>query len=149
MKNRDDKDIRMLLELSDLWRRYDRAYTCWAQKHGISNSAMTLIEELYMRPEGVEPAEVADYLGIPRQTMTATLDALERKSVVGSFPHEKDRRRKVIRFTPEGKIMAEKLVNDLHEWEMKALSSLKETELARAFKTVKLFCTELEKGLKD
>lgn len=149
MKNRDDKDIRMLLELSDLWRRYDRAYTCWAQKHGISNSAMTLIEELYMRSEGVEPAEVADYLGIPRQTMTATLDALERKSVVGRFPHEKDRRRKVIRFTPEGKIMAEKLVNDLHEWEMKALSSLKETELARAFKTVKLFCTELEKGLKD
>lgn len=149
MKNRDDKDIRMLLELSDLWRRYDRAYTCWAQKHGISNSAMTLIEELYMRPEGVESAEVADYLGIPRQTMTATLDALERKSVVGRFPHEKDRRRKVIRFTPEGKIMAEKLVNDLHEWEMKALSSLKETELARAFKTVKLFCTELEKGLKD
>lgn len=149
MKNRDDKDIRMLLELSDLWRRYDRAYTCWAQKHGISNSAMTLIEELYMRPEGVEPAEVADYLGIPRQTMTATLDALERKSVVGRFPHEKDRRRKVIRFTPEGKIMAEKLVNDLHEWEMKALSSLKETELARAFKTVKFFCTELEKGLKD
>ena len=149
MKNRDDKDIRMPLELSDLWRRYDRAYTCWAQKHGISNSAMTLIEELYMRPEGVEPAEVADYLGIPRQTMTATLDALERKSVVGRFPHEKDRRRKVIRFTPEGKIMAEKLVNDLHEWEMKALSSLKETELARAFKTVKLFCTELEKGLKD
>ena len=149
MKNRDDKDIRMLLELSDLWRRYDRAYTCWAQKHGISNSAMTLIEELYMRPEGVEPAEVADYLGIPRQTMTATLDALERKSVVGRFPHEKDRRRKVIRFTPEGKIMAEKLVNDLHEWEMKALSSLKWTELARAFKTVKHFCTELEKGLKD
>jgi len=149
MKKRDDKDVRMLLELSDLWRRYDRVYTCWAQKHGISNSAMTLIEELYMRPEGVEPAEVADYLGIPRQTMTATLDALERKSVVGRFPHEKDRRRKVIRFTPEGKIMAEKLVNDLHEWEMKALSSLKETELARAFKTVKLFCTELEKGLKD
>ena len=149
MKNMGDKDLRMLLELSDLWRRYDRAYTCWAQKHGISNSAMTLIEELYMRPEGVEPAEVADYLGIPRQTMTATLDALERKSVVGRFPHEKDRRRKVIRFTPEGKIMAEKLVNDLHEWEMKALSSLKETELARAFKTVKLFCTELEKGLKD
>ena len=149
MKKRDDKDVRMLLELSDLWRRYDRVYTCWAQKHGISNSAMTLIEELYMRPEGVEPAEVADYLGVPRQTMTATLDALERKSLVERFPHEKDRRRKVIKFTPEGKTMAEKLVNELHEWEMNALSSLKWTELARAFKTVKLFCTELEKGLKD
>jgi DNA-binding MarR family transcriptional regulator len=110
---------------------------------------MTLTEELYMRPEGVEPAEVADYLGIPRQTMTATLDALERKSVIGRFPHEKDRRRKVIRFTPEGRALAEKLVNDLHEWEIKALSSISKTELTRTFKTVKLFCTELEKGLKE
>ena len=149
MKNMDEKDLRILLELSDLWRRYDRAYTCWAQKHGISNSAMTLIEELYMRPEGVEPAEVADYLGIPRQTMTATLDALERKAVVGRFPHDKDRRRKVIRFTPEGKVHAEKLVKELHEWEMKALSPLSRTELARAFKTVKFFCSELERGLKE
>jgi len=149
MKNMDEKDLRILLELSDLWRRYDRAYTCWAQKHGISNSAMTLIEELYMRPEGVEPAEVADYLGIPRQTMTATLDALERKAVVGRFPHDKDRRRKVIRFTPEGKVHAEKLVKELHEWEMKALSPLGRTELARAFKTVKFFCSELERGLKE
>lgn len=149
MKNRDDKDIKILLELSDLWRRYDRVYTCWAQKHGISNSAMTLIEELYMRPEGVEPAEVADYLGIPRQTMTATLDALERKSVIGRFPHEKDRRRKVIRFTPEGMVLAENLVNDLHEWEIKALSSLSKREMASTFKRVKLFCTELEKSLKE
>jgi len=138
MKNRDDKDVKTLLELSDLWRRYDRVYTLWAQKHGLSNSAMTLIEELYMRPEGVEPAEVADYLGIPRQTMTATLDALERKSVIGRFPHAKDRR-----------ALAEKLVNDLHEWEIKALSSVSKTELTRTFKTVKLFCTELEKGLKE
>ncbi|NLD05393.1 MAG: MarR family transcriptional regulator [Synergistaceae bacterium] len=149
MKNKENKEVNSLLELSDLWRRYDRVYTCWTQKHGISNNAMTLIEELYMRPEGVEPAEAADHLGIPRQTMTATLDALERKSIIGRFPHEKDRRRKVIRFTPEGWVLAEKLVKDLHEWEIKALSSLSKTELARAYKTVKLFCTELEKGLRE
>lgn len=148
MKNKNEKEVKILLELSDLWRRYDRVYTCWAQKHGLSNSAMTLVEELYMRPEGVEPAEVADHLGIPRQTMTATLDALERKNIVGRFPHERDRRRKVIRFTNEGRLLAEKLVSDLHEWEMEALSPLSRTELARAFKTVKLFCAELEKGLK-
>ncbi|MDD4159521.1 MAG: MarR family transcriptional regulator [Synergistaceae bacterium] len=144
-----NKEINTLLELSDLWRRYDRVYTCWAQKHGISNSAMTLIEELCMRPEGVEPAEAADHLGIPRQTMTATLDALEKKSLIGRFPHEKDRRRKIIRFTPEGMVSAESLVKDLHEWESKALSSLSKTELVRAYKTVKLLCAELEKGLKE
>lgn len=142
-------DIETLLELSDLWRRYDSVYTCWAQKHGVSNNAMTLIEELHMRPQGVEPAEAADFLGIPRQTMTATLDALEKKAIIGRFPHEKDRRRKVIRFTQEGKALAENLVKELHCWEMKALSSLNKTELLRAFKTVKHFCAELEKGLKE
>lgn len=86
MKKTEKKnEIKTLLELSDLWRRYDRVYTCWAQKHGVSNNAMTLIEELHMRPQGVEPAEVADFLGIPRQTMTATLDALEKKSYYWPF----------------------------------------------------------------
>lgn len=149
MKNKENKEINLLLNLSDLWRRYDRVYTCWAQRHGISNNAMTLIEELYMRPEGVEPAEAADHLGIPRQTMTATLDALERKSIIGRFPHDKDRRRKVIKFTPEGRVVAKKLVKDLHTWEMKALSSLSKIEITRAYKTAKHVCTELEKGLRE
>lgn len=149
MKKHENREINALHELSDIWRRYDRVYNCWAHKYGISNSAMTLIEELYIRPEGVEPAEVADHLGIPRQTMTATLDSLEKKSVIERFPHEKDRRRKVIKFTPEGKILAEGLVKDLHEWESRALSLLNETELLRAYKTVKFFCEELEKGLKE
>lgn len=149
VKKYENEDLRTLLELSDLWRRYDRVYTNWAQKRGISNSAMTLIEELHMRPEGVEPAEIADYLGIPRQTMTATLDSLERKGFVGRFPHTSDRRRKVIRFTEEGRILADKLVNELHGWEMKALSAIKKKELARTFKAVRDFCCELEKGLKS
>lgn len=144
----EKSNLKKLLELSDLWRRYDQVYSDWAQKHGVSTNAMTLIEEMSIRPEGVEPAEIADYLGIPRQTMTTTLDGLEKRGLLGRFPHEKDRRRKIIRFTPEGLSLAERLIDELHKWEMEALSTIESAESEAAFAVVKKFCDELEKGVK-
>ncbi|MEG1911823.1 MAG: helix-turn-helix domain-containing protein, partial [Cloacibacillus sp.] len=73
----EGKKLSFVQELSDIWRRYDQVYSRWAERHGLSTNAMSLVEELQMRPEGMEPAAVADYLGVPRQTMTSTLDALE------------------------------------------------------------------------
>ncbi len=147
MEKIDSKQLKQLLKLSDLWRRYDQVYSDWAQKHGFSTNAMTLIEEMLIRPEGVEPAEIADYLGIARQTMTTTLDGLEHKGLLVRFPHVKDRRRKVVKFTSYGKTLAQALVGQLHKWELEALSAICEDERASAFKTVKRFCDELEKGL--
>jgi MarR family transcriptional regulator for hemolysin len=139
--------LKRLRELSDLWRRYDQVYSDWAQMHGVSTNAMTLIEEMYVRPEGVEPAEIADYLGIPRQTMTTTLDGLERRGFLGRFPHSTDRRRKVVRFTEEGSKVAEALIGELHKWELEALTSISAREGEGAFVTVKKLCDGLVAGL--
>ncbi|MCE5202364.1 MAG: MarR family transcriptional regulator [Synergistaceae bacterium] len=147
MEKITDAQIQKLLRLSDLWRRYDQVYSEWAQKHGVSTNVMTLIEEMHIRPDGVEPAEIADYLGIPRQTMTTTLDWLEKRGLLGRFPHVTDRRRKVIRFTPEGEVLAGNLVDELHKWELEALSTIDEAECKAAFRTVRRFCDELERGL--
>jgi len=140
--------LQRLLRLSDLWRRYDQVYSEWAQKHGVSTNVMTLMEEMCIRPDGVEPAEIADYLGIPRQTMTTTLDWLEKRGFIARFPHVTDRRRKVIRFTTEGEALAKKLVHELHKWELEALSSIDEAECSEAFLTVKKLCDELERLLR-
>ena len=142
-----DAQLKKLLELSDIWRRYDQVYSEWAQRHGVSANAMILIEEMAVRPEGVEPAEVADYLGIPRQTMTTTLDGLERRGLLGRFPHETDRRRKVVRFTEEGRALAERLVAELHRWELGALAEIDESERDKAFAVVKKLCGVLEKSV--
>ena len=138
-----------LLELSDLWRRYDQVYSHWTQKHGVSTNAMTLIEEMSIRPEGVEPAEIADYLGIPRQTMTATLDGLEKRGLLERCPHEKDRRRKIIRFTEKGRELASSLVGALHDWEENALLTINSLERERTFRTVKRLCDALESSVEN
>jgi len=139
--------LKRLRELSDLWRRYDQVYSDWAQMHGVSTNAMTLIEEMYVRPEGVEPAEIADYLGIPRQTMTTTLDGLEKRGFLGRFPHSTDRRRKVVRFTEEGCKVAEELIGELHKWELEALTAISAREGEGAFVTVRKLCDGLVAGL--
>ncbi|MDL2297719.1 MarR family transcriptional regulator [Synergistaceae bacterium OttesenSCG-928-D05] len=137
-----------LLKMSDLWRRYDQVYEDWSQRQGLSTNALTLLEEMLIRPEGVEPAEIADYLGIPRQTMTSTLDSLESKGFLARFPHEKDRRRKVVRFTPEGKKFAEKTVEGLHRWELDSLSSIGSRELDRTYLTLEILCRKMADSLK-
>lgn len=139
----------MLLKASDLWRRYDRVYSDWAQRNGLSTNAMTLIEEMYIRPEGVEPAEAADYLAIPRQTMTSTLDGLESRGLLERFPHESDRRRKVVKFTEKGKVLAEELVNELHEWELRAVALLKGSERKILFDSLDRLCNSLEGTLPE
>ncbi len=108
---------------------------------------MSLIEELHIRPEGMEPAVLADFLGIPRQTMTSTLDGLEVKGVIERCAHPTDRRRKLIKLTPDGQNMADALVNELHKWVMGAMSAVPPEDGARALVLARLFCQRLESSL--
>lgn len=140
----EDKNLALLMELSDIWRRYDQVYSRWAENHGLSTNAMSLVEELHMRPEGIEPAVVADYLGVPRQTMTSTLDALERRGIIERNAHPTDRRRKVIKLTQEGAMVADRLINELYGWEMEAISAIPECDRGLALAAVRLFCKRLE-----
>lgn len=133
--------------MSDLWRSCDQIYSDFAEMHGVSTNAMSLIEELVIRPDGIEPAEAADHLGIARQTMTAVLDSLEKKGVLTRCPHASDRRRKLIRFTPAGVKYAEELLGKLYQWELAALSSIDRQDQDRAYEIVRRLCDALEKNL--
>lgn len=52
----EEKNLKTILEVSDLMRRYDQVYSRWAESRGFSTNAMSLMEELHIRPEGMEPA---------------------------------------------------------------------------------------------
>ena len=142
-----EEQRRRLLEMSDLWRSYDQAYSDFAEWHGISTNAMSLIEELMTRPAGVEPAEAADHLGIARQTMTAVLDSLEKKGIIERSPHGRDRRRKIIRFTADGEEFAKRLIDKLYAWELQALTAITEKEQKYAYVITRSLSEALLDGL--
>lgn len=143
----EEKNLKTILEVSDLMRRYDQVYSRWAESRGFSTNAMSLMEELHLRPEGMEPAVIADYLGVPRQTMTSTLDSLERRGIIERRAHATDRRRKVIRFTAAGREIADSLINELHRWMMAALVPVEPRELERTLSEVRAFCLRLESAV--
>lgn len=147
MESITDEQRKKLLKMSDLWRMYDQVYSDFAESQGVSTNAMSLIEELSIRPDGIEPAAAADYLGIARQTMTTVLDSLENKGVIARFPHRHDRRRKVIRFTPEGKEFADGLIDKLYKWELGALSAINNEDQEQAYIIVRGLCDEMRKRL--
>ncbi len=81
--------------------------------------------------DDMEPAQIADQVLIPRQTITSILDKLEKSGLVVRTDHPTDRRRKVIRLTQTGFEKACEVWNDLdaYETQIKEVFTKREIEL--------------------
>jgi DNA-binding MarR family transcriptional regulator len=62
-----------------------------------------LSNETYGPGGGLEPSELSDLQGIPRNSVSTLLASLEGEGLVSRALHSKDRRRFVIRLTPQGR----------------------------------------------
>jgi DNA-binding MarR family transcriptional regulator len=83
---------------------------------------------LYVHPEDAEPARLADAIYIPRQSMTFTLDALERQGLATRTPHPEDRRKKIIVLSAKGQTLAKTLLEKLLLFETRAFKDFSEKE---------------------
>ncbi len=93
-------------------KRADRLLTRFAEKEleiaGLSWPRLMLLmvlqgHETFGSGEGLQPSELSDLQGIPRNNVSALLAALEEEGLVSRELHGKDRRKFVIRITPEGR----------------------------------------------
>ena len=78
----------------------------------------------------LEPAQIADKTFIPRQTMTVILDRLEMLKLVERCNHSFDRRRKVVKLTGDGVVMASEVAEDILNFEDDIFSAITAEELA-------------------
>ena len=56
------------------------------------------------------PAELADYIGVTRATMTGLIDTLERDGLVSRTPSEDDRRMMTVQLTEKGRQTLERVL---------------------------------------
>jgi DNA-binding MarR family transcriptional regulator len=59
--------------------------------------------ETYGRGGGMQPSELSDLQGIPRNNVSALLAGLEEEGLISRELHGSDRRKFVIRITPQGR----------------------------------------------
>ena len=106
--------------LLPFWRRIHQAMGQRLSRHGLPLSLAVALLSLHTRDDVAEPAQLADLLLLPRQTMTFVLDTLESKGLARRRPHPVDRRRKIIQLTPRGHQRAQAILDDLIAYETDA-----------------------------
>lgn len=120
--------------LLPVWRRIHQAMGLRLSRHGLPLSLAVALLRLRTQDEAAEPAQLADLLLLPRQTMTFVLDALDRLGLARRRQHPVDRRRKVIQLTPRGHQRAQAILDDLITYETDAARLTFASDDAGAFR---------------
>ncbi|MEP6625570.1 MAG: MarR family transcriptional regulator [Acidimicrobiia bacterium] len=92
------------------------------------------------------PSEIAERVLVASATMTATLDALERRGWVRRTVNPADRRSVLIEITPEGRAVADRVLPGIREVEksmMSALTAAERSQLVDILDKVLLHSAEL------
>lgn len=94
---------------------------------------------------GLEPAQIADALHAPRQTISSTLNLLESRGLAVRTAHASDRRRKLVTLSPAGRRVARRIRDDILATEKAALAVLPANRLGEVHAWLSSFTAELEK----
>ncbi len=113
------------------WRTIDRILVERLSKWDIPFSAAAATIHLYVNPEDAEPARLAEAIFIPRQSMTFTLDTLERLGLATRTPHPEDRRKKNILLSEKGEALGKTMLDDLLQFEASVLAVFSADERIR------------------
>ena len=107
-----------------LLRVINHAFLTRLHRWEMPEHAIMVLLRLRVHPEDGEPAILAEITCLPRQTMTMALDSLEGLRLARRIPHPHDRRRKRIVLTPAGEKLGSRVLNDLLDFESKALAAV-------------------------
>ncbi|MPN31497.1 hypothetical protein SDC9_178971 [bioreactor metagenome] len=108
----------------ELLRQTDLAYVKLLRRWNISLNSTWALEYLRQHPEGVEPAVLAETTRMLRQTVTVVLNDLEDRGFIRREFHPTDRRRKLVRLTPEGEAFAAEMLNAIEKVEVGSFAAM-------------------------
>ena len=101
--------------------------TC--KKWGMSATMLKMLESLLDHPKGIEPACLADELGIQRQLVTIIINDFESRGLVLRKENKKDRRRKLLKLSKKGQLLAQEVADYYTEIDFHAMSVFSKEEM--------------------
>ena len=101
---------------------------------------------LYLKlfQDDAEPSVIADFICVPRQTMTSILDGMEQDGLIVRQEHPSDRRCKLVRFARKGSALAERALKEIRRHEAQAMAALTPGELSSMLASMRKFSEALE-----
>ena len=101
---------------------------CIADSFGVRQPVMTALAVLDGADEALTPSEIAERVLVASATMTATLDALERRGWVHRVPNPQDRRSTLVEITAEGRAVTDAALPGIRMVERSMMSTLTSAE---------------------
>lgn len=106
----DPRVMRACLALGLTNRDMRESFERFLGRFGLSNGRFLTLMVMYRTPDqAVQPSALAHGVGVTRATMTGLLDGLERDGLVFRADDAEDRRKKLVRLTPQGIKLLEKV----------------------------------------
>lgn len=139
----DGKTRQHLDEYLELWHITDAAYCKLLKRWNLSLNALWVIDLLFHRPEGVEPAVIAESTHMLRQAVTVVLNDLEERGCLYREPNLTDRRRKRIRLTPAGHKFCGEVLEAVNRIELSCIAEMNDEEQQQLIRLSRRFCTNL------
>ncbi len=102
------------------WFTTNLIYARWAQRRGLTDTTLFILWVIEKYPDSCTLRLICEKLSLPKQTAASALNGLERRGYLRRIPHPRDKRNKLIRFTPEGREYAEPLLRPMEEAENRA-----------------------------
>jgi DNA-binding MarR family transcriptional regulator len=107
----DPRAVRACLALGLTTRDMRESFERFLSQYGLSNGRFLVLAVMFRTPdEAVSPSSLAHGVGVTRATMTGLLDGLERDGLVTRADDAEDRRKKLVRLTPQGQELIQRVL---------------------------------------
>ena len=134
-----DSDIPTSPLISILYREHAKYINDNVKEEELSFGLHPLLIKIY-RNEGISQEELAEALHLNESTIARNLKKLEDK---GFIERIKDKRKKIIKITPKGGKIAQKVMDLDEMWDKKLKSNLTDEEYDNLLKTLRKISEEL------
>lgn len=128
----------------DSYYRIDFLYYEWAADHGIRDTEMFVLYEIYMEKEECTQKQVAENLGYPKQTVSYILSKLEKQEIIYREKSPYDQRNNTIKLTENGKKIADQLIREMKQAEIEAYQNMTEEQRVLVTEGLKTLANALE-----
>ncbi len=121
-------------------------YEDWAKEHGLSSNSMLVLYSLFESNENCTQKSISQKWSIPKQTVNTILKEFSAKTYIELLRDKEDKRNKLIKLTPEGKVYASKIMETLHKRELFAIDRMGLDNVRRMNDDTELFISLFRNG---
>jgi len=119
-------------------RKMYEQFEAWFQADEMTPLQFSILNLIELHPE-LTQKELASQMKVEPASFGESLARLENKGLIVRNPDPRDRRAKMMRLTPDGRRVLDRLIREIHDMERACASNLTEAEQARLLQLLEKF----------